>query len=64
VARVSGVYDMESFTLLVFSLWKCTGPERVGRGAPIIIYAIHTVHCGLLMFDLVAEPNQSVIDQL
>jgi len=55
---------MESFTLLVFSLWKSTDPERVGRGAPIIIYAIHTVHCGLLMFDLVAEPNQSVIDQL
>ncbi len=44
-------------TLEVQSYW------RLGRGAPIILSAVLTVRCCLLMSVLVAEPNQTVTDE-
>ncbi len=44
-------------TLEVLSSW------RLGRGAPIILSAVLTVRCILLMSVLVAESNQTVIDE-
>ncbi len=44
-------------TLEVLSSW------RLGRWAPIILSAITTVCCSLLMSVLVAEPNQTGIDE-
>ncbi len=43
-------------TLDVYSSW------RVGRRAPIILSAVRTVLCSLMMSDFVAEANQTVID--
>ncbi len=43
-------------TLEVYISW------RLDRGAPIILPAVLTVRCSLLMSVLVAEPNQTVID--
>ncbi len=34
----------------------------MGRGAPIILSAVRTVLCNLLVSDFVAEPNQTVIE--
>ncbi len=44
-------------TLEVKSSW------RLGREAPIILSAVLTVRCSLLMSVLVAEPNQTVIEE-
>ncbi len=37
--------------------------EAGQRGAPIILSAVLTVRCSLLMSVLVAEPNQTVIEE-
>ncbi len=44
-------------TLEVYKYW------RLGKSALIIVSAVLTVRCSLLISDLVDEPNQTVIDK-
>ncbi len=61
--RVSWLWGVQSDFLSPF---LHSGDVKIlgglGRGAPIILSAVLPVHCSLLMSVLVAEPNQTVID--
>ncbi len=59
----AGVWGVQSDFLSPFPHSGDIKILEVGRGPPIILSAVLTVRCSLLMSVLVAEPNQTVIDE-